>query len=138
KKSPSYILIEWKLEDKGGYLLTGIAISNRESQSREQDDESNSVKYFTFTNHYRESNLFDIEHIPLLRKEGDKLYIEDFKDAKKLFSSKDKIKNLNVQDYTDEAEDREKYRKALESYNIFRDEWDSIVLKINESEGGVI
>ncbi len=138
KKTPSYILIEWKLEDKGGYLLTGIALSNRETQSREQDEEANNVKYFTFTNHYREANLFDIIHIPLLRKEGDKLYIEDFKDAKKLLSSRDKTKDLNIQIFTDEAEDRAHYRKVLESYNIFRDEWDSIVLKINESEGGVI
>lgn len=138
KKTPSYILIEWKLEDKGGYLLTGIALSNRETQSREQDEEANNVKYFTFTNHYREANLFDIIHIPLLRKEGDKLYIEDFKDAKKLLISRDKTKDLNIQIFTDEAEDRAHYRKVLESYNIFRDEWDSIVLKINESEGGVI
>lgn len=138
KKTPAYILIEWKLEDKGGYLLTGIALTNRESQSREQDEESNSIKYFTFTNHYRESNLFDIEHIPLVKKEGEKLYIEDFKDAKKLFSAKDKTKDLNVQVFTDEAEERDKYRKVLESFNIFRDEWDSIILKINESEGGVI
>lgn len=138
RKTPSYILIEWKLEDKGGYLLTGIALSNRETQSREQDEELNNVKYFTFTNHYREANLFDIIHIPLLRKEGDKLFIEDFKDAKKLLSSKDKIKDLNIQIFTDETDDRAHYRKVLESYNIFRDEWDSIVLKINESEGGVI
>lgn len=138
KKTPSYILIEWKLEDKGGYLLTGIALSNRETQNREHDEEANNVKYFTFTNHYREANLFDIIHIPLMRKEGDKLYIEDFKDAKKLLTYRDKTKDLNIQIFTDETEDRAHYRKILESYNIFRDEWDSIVLKINESEGGVI
>ncbi len=138
KKTPSYILIEWKLEDKGGYLLTGIALSNRESQSREAEDDSNNVKYFTFANHYREANLYDIQNIPLLRKEKGKIFIEDFKDAKRILTSKDKAKNSNIQIFSDEADDRTHYRKLLESYNIFRDEWDSIVLKINESEGGVI
>lgn len=138
KKTPSYILIEWKLEDKGGYLLTGIALSNRESQSREAEEGTNNVKYFTFTNHYREANHYDIQNIPLLRKEKDRIFIEEFKDAKKLLTSKDKNKDSNIRVFSDESDDKTHYRKLLESYNIFRDEWDSIVLKINESEGGVI
>lgn len=136
KKTPSYILIEWKLEDKGGYLLTGIALANRETQVREQDDANNSLKYFTFTSNYRESNLFDIENIPLLKKVNEKIYIEDFKEARKLISAKEKDQNLQVKLFMDE--DGIEYRKHLESFNIIQDEWKSIILKINESEGGVI
>jgi energy-coupling factor transporter ATP-binding protein EcfA2 len=136
KKTPSYILVEWKLEDQGGYLLTGIGLANRDTQVREQDETSNSIKFFTFTSHYREANLFDLENIPLLKQSAEKIYIEDFKEAKRLLTTKAKDTHYSVAVFSDE--DGLDYRKHLESFNIFQDEWKSIVLKINESEGGVI
>lgn len=136
KKTPAYILIEWKLEDQGGYLLTGIGLTNRETQVREQDDVNNSLKYFTFTANYRESNLFDIENIPLVKRQAEKIYIEDFKEARKLIAAKEKDLDYRISVFTDE--DKPEYRKHLASYNISQDEWRSIILKINESEGGVI
>ena len=136
KKSPTYVLIEWKLEDQGGYLLTGIGLTNKESQVREQDESNNSTKYFTFTSNYRQSNVFDIENIPLIKRVNEKIYVETFKDAKKLISAKEKNPDFAVELFTDE--DKDDYRVHLESFNIFQDEWKSIILKINESEGGVI
>jgi len=137
RKTPSYVLIEWKLEDQGGYLLTGIGLTNREHQVRDQDEEvNNSVKYFTFTSYYRESNLFDIENISLIKKLNERIYIGDFKNARKLISEKAKDRDCRVRLFTDE--EGMDYRGELESYNIFPDEWKSIILKINESEGGVI
>lgn len=135
KKTPSYIMIEWKLEDQGGYLLTGIALTNKESQVREQDDANHAIKYFTFTSAYRESNPFDIKNIPLIKQQKEKIFIEDFKNAKKLIVAKEK-ETSSVRLFSDE--DGADYRKQLESFNIFQDEWKSIILKINESEGGVI
>ncbi len=136
KKTPAYILIEWKLEDQGGYLLTGIGLTNRDSLVREQDDSNNSIKYFTFTSHYRESNLFDIENVPLIRRLNEKILIEHFKDARKLLVSKEKESGSTIKVFTDE--DGLDYKRHLETFNIFQDEWKSIILKINESEGGVI
>ncbi|MDD4049159.1 MAG: hypothetical protein PHI90_10190, partial [Clostridia bacterium] len=136
KKTPSYVLIEWKLEEQGGYLLTGIGLSNRESQVREQDEINSSLKYFTFTSSYQESNQFDLKNIPLVKKQDEKIYIESFKDVKKLISLKEKDMDLKVRLFTDE--DKLEYKKHLSSYNISQDEWESIILKINESEGGVI
>ncbi len=136
KKSPTYVLVEWKLEDQGGYLLTGIGLTNKESQVREQDELNNSTKYFTFTSNYRQSNVFDIENIPLIKRVNEKIYVETFKDAKKLISAKEKDHEFAVELFTDE--DKDDYRVHLESFNIFQDEWKSIILKINESEGGVI
>lgn len=136
KKTPAYVLIEWKLEDQGGYLLTGIALTNKTSQVREQDDANNSIKYFTFTSHYRQANPFDLANIPLVRQEKERLYVEDFKDARKLIAAKEKDMKFVVRVFSDD-EGRE-YRRYLESFNLFQDEWKSIILKINESEGGVI
>jgi energy-coupling factor transporter ATP-binding protein EcfA2 len=135
RKTPSYIMIEWKLEDQGGYLLTGICIANRESQSRYQEDSSyNSLKYFTFTSTYISSNKFDILSIPFVKKQGERIYIEEYKEARNLITSSESKYNLKFFDYDDRLE----YSKHLNSFNISQDEWKTIILKINESEGGVI
>lgn len=136
KKTPAYILIEWKLEDQGGYLLTGVALANKETQVRDQDEFNNSLKYFTFTSHYRSANLFDIEYVPLVNRKDDCIYIETFKDARKELTLKEKNHDYQVMVFSDE--ESADYRRHLESFNIFQDEWKSIILKINESEGGVI
>lgn len=47
KRLPAYVLIEWKLDAAGGYLLTGIGMVSAEVSGVE--DEKNRVKYFTFT-----------------------------------------------------------------------------------------
>ena len=49
RKPPTYILLEWKLDDVGGYLLTGICITSRETQTRDAGDVGNTIRYFTFT-----------------------------------------------------------------------------------------
>lgn len=132
KNMPAYILIEWKLEDQGGYLLTGIALANRELQVRETDELANQVKHFTFASQYKQSIPYDIDNIPLVRKSDNKLYIEEFKKAKQ------KIKEAKGQVELFNDEDGPLYKSYLESFNIFQDEWKAIILKINESEGGVI
>ncbi|MBX0314161.1 hypothetical protein [Planococcus glaciei] len=132
KNMPAYILIEWKLEDRGGYLLTGIALANRETQVRETNESVNQVKYFTFASHYKQPGLYDIDNIPLVQKSDNKLYIEGFKKANQMIKeAKGQIELFN-------DDDGSAYKSYLESFNIFQDEWKSIVLKINESEGGVI
>lgn len=136
KKTPAYVMIEWKLEDRGGYLLTGIAMANRTSRVRENDVSNNTIKYFTFTSHYREANPFDIANIPLVRREHERIFIEDYREARKRIAAKEKDVKFNVHLF--DEEDKEEYRRYLETFNIFQDEWKSIVLKINESEGGVI
>lgn len=132
KNMPAYILIEWKLEDQGGYLLTGIALANRESQVRESDELVNQVKHFTFTSQYKQPIPYDIDNIPLVHKSDNKLYIEGFKKAKQM------IKEAKGQVELFNDDDGPLYKSYLESFNIFQDEWKAIILKINESEGGVI
>ncbi|MBK5251231.1 MAG: hypothetical protein JJE29_01085 [Peptostreptococcaceae bacterium] len=136
RNTPSYVMIEWKLEDEGGYLLTGIGLANRIARGGEGEEPGNNVKYFTFTSAYRNENAFDIVGIPLVEKHGNGISIEEFREAKRIIGGKEKASGSDVRMFTEE--DAVEYRRYLESYNIFRDEWKSIVLKINESEGGVI
>ena len=136
KKTPTYVLVEWKLDDMGGYLLTGICISNREVQVRENQDTENSIKYFTFTTQYSDSNRYDIENIPLCKREGNNIFIVPFKEAADLIQEKSRDSKFDIEYYA--QDDGSRYGTNLMSFNISQDEWRNIIAKINSDEGGVI
>lgn len=136
KKTPTYVLVEWKLDDMGGYLLTGICISNREVQVRENQDTENSIKYFTFTTQYSDSNLYDIGNIPLCKREANNIFIVPFKEAADLIQEKSRDSKFDIEYYA--QDDGTRYGTNLMSFNISQDEWRNIIAKINSDEGGVI
>ena len=136
KKLPSYILIEWKLDEQGGYLLTGIAMTNKESSGVETEETENSLKYFTFTSSYRMADAMDIMNIPLIRKEGKRLIIQTYKEAQELILSESRVRGSHVGYFT--QDDGSHYRDTLLSYNISQDEWKTVIKPINSDEGGVI
>lgn len=136
KKTPSFIMLEWALEDKGGYLLTGIGMARRESRTVEEGEGGIDLKYFTFTVKYREANEFDIKNIPLAKRNRKGIEIMDFKEARTLLDSKKQSDKFEITVYGED--DRQDYREALMSYGISQEEWRSVILNINQTEGGVI
>ena len=81
-KSPSYIMLEWKLDNtpQPAYFMTGIAMC----LSGSNDDSSSRIKYFTFTNDYSASSGFDIANIPFVEKEGQEVKFCSYDTAMKL------------------------------------------------------
>lgn len=135
-KTPSYIMLEWILEDKGGYLLTGIGMARRESRTVEEGEAGIDLKYFTFTVKYREANEFDIRNIPLAKKINKAVEIMDFKEAKSLLDSKKPNEKYEITIYSED--ERKEYADELANYGISQEEWRSVILNINQTEGGVI
>lgn len=136
KKLPAYVLVEWKLDDRGGYLLTGIALSNRESSGLENEETENNLKYFTFTNSYHLADAMDIMNIPLILKDDKRLIIKTYKEAQELILLESRGKNSHVEYFG--QDDANHYKETLLSYNISQDEWRNIIRSINSDEGGVI
>jgi len=125
---PSYILIEWKLDNtEKTYLLTGIVMSKQLSS-----DDMNKTKYFTFINEYKKSNEFDIKNIPFIEKQENVTIYKSFETANKLINENKNIESLR----TFGRQDQREYRKKLAEYGIFANEW-KLLSKINENEGGV-
>ena len=133
KRLPAYVLIEWKLDGAGGYLLTGIGMVSAEASGVE--DEKNRVKYFTFTSKYTSSNSFDLPHIELVKQHGNILEIKPFKEAREMMADKEKKDPYLFGCFYDDDGDR--YRKRLAEFGIAQDEWKNIIAKINDSEGGL-
>ncbi|OLN32020.1 hypothetical protein [Desulfosporosinus metallidurans] len=133
KRLPAYVLIEWKLDGAGGYLLTGIGMVSAEVSGVE--DEKNRVKYFTFTSNYTSANTFDLTNIELVKKNGNLLEIKPFKEAREMMADKEKRDPYLFSCFYDD--DGDSYRKRLAEFGIAQDEWRNIIAKINDHEGGL-
>lgn len=133
KRLPAYVLIEWKLDGAGGYLLTGIGLAAAEVSGIE--DEKNRVKYFTFTSRYQGANAFDLANLELVKQNGSILEIKPFKEAREMMTAKEKKDPYLFGCFYDD--DGERYRKRLAEFGIAQDEWKNIIAKINDSEGGL-
>ena len=58
KKTPSYILIEWKLDEAGGYLLTGIGLAPLENRAADES-EKGLIRLFCFLSRYTKTMRFE-------------------------------------------------------------------------------
>lgn len=136
KKQPAYILIEWKLDQDGGSLLTGIAMMSKESTFQEQEEGAHTLRYFTFTASYRMKDAFDIRNLPLTTKENNRVLVKNYTEAQRLIQDAAKKRGGSVF-YFSEHESRA-YKDHLVSYNIHPDEWKTVMLPMNSEEGGLI
>lgn len=128
QEHPSYILIEWKLDNTPKkYLLTGIVISRLFSS-----EDRNKARYFTFLHSYTSRNEWDIQNIPLIVKEEEAIRYKSYDAAMKLISEQKNTEEL----YLYGREDQKSYREKLAEYGIFTNEW-KVLAKMNENEGGV-
>ncbi|MGB7604537.1 MAG: hypothetical protein WBL93_03575 [Lutisporaceae bacterium] len=137
KKAPSYIMIEWKLDDGAGYLLTGISITSKISHSTNEDEENLDIRYFTFLNAYEEANSFDIKHIPVTELVGRNIKIAAYNEFKKLLQKESDKNQHDLQVFNSTREEQNVYEKKLNTYSISRGEWKELMVKINEAEHGV-
>ena len=136
KKQPAYILIEWKLDEDGGYLLTGIAMMNKESTLQEQEEGAHAVRYFTFTTNYKQRDALDIMHIQLTTKEKNRVLVKNYGETQRMIQDARKSRGGSVAYYSEN--EKKDYQRHLESFNIHPDEWRTVLFPINSEEGGLI
>lgn len=133
KKLPAYIMIEWKLDGAGGYLLTGIGIVSVEAPGAE--DEKNRIRYFTFTVKYTSANAFDIANIAFVNRSGGVLEVTPFREARELMAEKERKDRFVFRCFPED--DGVHYARHLAEFGIAQDEWKNVIAKINDGEGGL-
>lgn len=133
KKVPTYIMIEWKLDGAGGYLLIGIGMVSAEAPG--MDEEKNRVRYFTFTSKYTGANAFDVAHIPFVNRNGGVLEVLSFREARDMMFEKEKKEPFTYGYFS--RDDGDRYAKYLAEFGIAQDEWQNVIAKINDTEGGL-
>lgn len=135
-KTPTYVLVEWNLEDAAGYLLTGMMVRKKEVSSDENSKDNLDIVNFVYE--YKHKNKYDINNIPIIEENEGIRRIKSFANSKKLFEDlkKDNNYNFNYYDMNNYTTSKAYFNK-LSEYGIDNKEWENIIRKINLKESGL-
>ena len=130
---PSFILVEWALDQNAGFVLTGMMV--RRSQDSDSGEE---LEMVTFICEYRASCLQDIHHLPVVEKGKKEMTLKNFSACRQLFEGykRDRSQQFFYYDMNNGAQSRQYFDK-LQEYQIHYKEWESIIKKVNLKESGL-
>lgn len=132
---PSFILVEWALDQKAGYVLTGMMV--RRSQDSEEENNEN-LEIVNIVSEYREPCLQDIHHLPVVKKDKKEMRLKNYSDCRQMFEEykKDRSIKFFCYDMSNGAQSRQYFDKLIE-YQINYKEWETIIKKVNLKESGL-
>ena len=132
---PTFILVEWKLEQEAGYVLTGMMVRQNQKMNEENDEE---LEIINFISEYREACMQDLNHLPVVEKTKEEIRLKSFAECRALFDSYRREKGVRFSSYdmSNQAQSKQYFDKLLE-YGINYREWQNIIKKINEQESGL-
>lgn len=132
---PSFILVEWALDQGAGYVLTGMMV--RRSQETGEGNAEN-LEMINIISEYREPCIQDIHHLPVVEKGKKEIVLKNFAACRQMFESykKDKSMSFFYYDMTNAAQSRQYFDKLTE-YQIHYKEWETIIKKVNLKESGL-
>ncbi len=130
---PSFILVEWALDQGAGYVLTGMMVR------RCQDPDSEELlDMIGIVSEYREPCIQDIHHLPVVEKGAKEMVLKNYTACRQLFEAykKDSSMRFFYYDMANAAQTRQYFDKLME-YQIHYKEWESIIKKVNLKESGL-
>ena len=132
---PSFILVEWVLEQGAGFVLTGMMV-RKNPEITEEDKEG--LEIVTIISEYREPCIQDIYHLPVVEKGKKEVILKGFGTCRQLFEGykKDSSMEFFCYDMGNAAQSRQYFDKLME-YQIHYKEWESIIKKVNLKESGL-
>lgn len=132
---PSFILVEWALDQGAGYVLTGMMV--RRSQDSEEANNEN-LEIVNIVSEYREPCLQDIHHLPVVKKDKKEIRLKNFSDCRQMFEEykRDRSIKFFCYDMSNAAQTRQYFDKLME-YQINYKEWETIIKKVNLKESGL-
>lgn len=130
---PSFILVEWQLEQGGSCLLTGMMV--RKSQELDAGEE---LEIINFLSEYRAPCTRDIHHLPVLEKTRTELRLKSYAACRQIFEGfrREPDKKFLSYDMGSSAQAKQYFTKLME-YGIDYREWQNIIRKVNEEESGL-
>ena len=105
---PTFILVEWVLDQGAGYVLTGMMV--RRSQEAES---SESLEMVNFISEYRERCAQDIYHLPVVEKTKKEMVLKNFGACRQLFETykRDRSMHFFYYDMNNGAQSRQYFDK---------------------------
>lgn len=134
--NPTYILVEWTLDNNSGYFLTGMMV--RKKQESSDEDSKDKLDIINFTHEYKKRNEYDIYNIKLVENSLNSKKILSFSQALEMFSQLKSNSNIkfNYYDMNNSTHSRN-YFSILKENDIDNKEWEGIIKKINLKESGL-
>lgn len=132
---PTFILVEWMLDQGAGYVLTGMMVRRNQNTDGEQSD---NLEMVNFVSEYQESCLTDIHHLPVVEKDKKEMNLKNFTACRQLFEEfkKDSSYKFFYYNMENSAQSRQYFDKLME-YQINYKEWETIIKKVNLEESGL-
>lgn len=131
---PTFILTEWVLDQKQGYVLVGMMV--RKNQSLEENEEP--LEMINFVGTYKENCEYDIENLPIMEAAEGKKILFGYGKCKQQIEALHKKYASNFSCFDmNHAHQQKQYFKVLRQYQIDYKEWESIICKINKKESGL-
>ena len=130
---PSFILVEWALDQNAGFVLTGMMV--RRSQDSDSGEDLEMVNLIC---EYRSSCIQDIHHLPVVEKGKKEMVLKNFSACRQMFEEYKRDRSLHFfyYDMNNGAQSRQYFDK-LQEYQIHYKEWESIIKKVNLKESGL-
>ena len=132
---PTFILVEWKLDQGAGYCLTGMMV-RRSQISEEQSSEP--LEILNFISEYPSRCEQDIYNIPVVEKSKNEIVLKNYNACRQIFEGykKDPAMKFFYYDMNNSAQSRQYFEKLAE-YKIHYKEWETIIRKVNLKESGL-
>lgn len=132
---PTFILVEWALDQRAGYVMTGMMVRKNKNPEEGNEDE---LEIINIISEYHEPCLQDIHHLPVIEKTDDRVTLKNFVACRQMFDSYKKDRSLRFFSYDmgNSAQYRQYFSKLME-YGIDHREWENIIRKVNEEESGL-
>jgi len=132
---PTFVMVEWKLDQGAGYVLTGMMVRKNQEILEESQDE---LEIINFIAEYKERCEMDLYHLPVVEKTKKDITLKNFHACKQLFESYKRERNVPFfyYDMNNSAQSKQYFDKLME-YQIHYKEWETIIKKVNLKESGL-
>ena len=132
---PSFILVEWALDQGAGYVLTGMMV--RRSQASEEESNEN-LEIVNIVSEYSSPCPQDIHNLAVVKKGKREMTLKNYSDCRQMFEEykKNRAMKFFCYDMGNPAQSRQYFEK-LSEYQIHYKEWETIIKKVNLKESGL-
>ena len=132
---PTFILVEWKLDQGAGYVLTGMMVRRSQEIDESRQDE---LEIINFISEYKMHCQQDIDHLPVVEKTKRDVTLKGYAVCKQLFETWKRERNVPFFYYDmNNASQSRQYFSKLAEYQIHYKEWEGIIKKVNLKESGL-
>ena len=132
---PSFILVEWALDQGAGDVLTGMMV--RRSQASEEESNEN-LEIVNIVSEYSSPCPQDIHNLAVVKKGKREMTLKNYSDCRQMFEEykKNRAMKFFCYDMGNPAQSRQYFEK-LSEYQIHYKEWETIIKKVNLKESGL-